>query len=395
MPQNIPTTKQIKENNLANYESELSQTSPAVDKAFLKVQSSINAMNFTQLYKYGVERTLQNLVLTASGDGLDLLGNNRGVVRKPAESAVLEIELPGTNGTVIPITTDFIGDSNGERYFLNAPGLIGGGVAVLDVTAENSGVSGNLNLTDILNIGTQIPGAESQATVTDILNLGVEKETDDAYRIRILDVLRSQGGGSNSADFRIWAQAVAGVARAFPYSGNPDSLELNNGSAVPPERTVFVEADTGIDPDGIAPSGLLDDVRDALNTDPETGLSRQGLGLTDETLFVESITRIEFFVRINNLDIALDQEAQVKTDIETALTQYFLSLNPYVDGLDPIFTRNDLITDLTISDVVQDVLSAAGGSADSLIFGTSFPTSLFNYRLSPGEKAKAGSITYV
>ena len=57
--------------------------------------------------------------------------------------------------------------------------------------------------------------------------------------------------------------------------------------------------------------------------------------------------------------------------------------------------RNDLVTDLTVSEVVQDILSANGGSATAVSFGLIIDTFIPEYRLQPGELAKSGGVTYV
>ena len=388
---NIPTTQEIADQNLANLESRLGQNAPLADKAFLRVLALMEALGYTSLYKFGVDRAKQNLALTAHGEDLDRLGVEYGVPRKPAEAAVLTISLPADNGTLIPATIDFIGVANGVRYFPNASAIAAGGFAVLDVTAEDTGVVGNLQVADTLSIGTQIPGAESTADVTVIVNVGADGESDEVYRPRVLDEIRSEGGGGNSFDYRKWSQEVAGVARAYPFAGQPAAV------GTPPDRTVFVEADITIDPDGIAPTALLDEVRASINTDPLTGLTRQPLGLTDSTLWVESITRTAYYIEITNLQIDVAIEAETKTEIETALTNYFLSLAPYVSGLD--FERNDTITALTISDIIQDILTARSGSATDIRFGLAAAvfTSTIEV-LDPGEKAKladTGGIVYV
>jgi len=388
---NIPSTQEQSDQNLANLESRIGQDSPLADKAFLRVVAIMEAMGYTSLYKFAVNRANQNLALTAQDEDLDKLGIEYGVTRKAAEAAVLTISLPADNGTFIPATIDFTGDANGVRYFPNFSTIAAGGVAILDVTAEETGVAGNLQINDTLSIGTQIPGAESTATVTAILNIGAAEETNEAYRARVLDEIRSEGGGGNSFDYRKWAQEVAGVIRAYPFAGQPTII------GTPPDRTVFVEADTTIDPDGIAPPALLDEVRDSITTDPLTGLTRQPLGLTDSTLWVESISRTAFYVEITNLSVDIAIEAAVKAEIETALINYFLSLAPFVSGLD--FDKNDTITALTISDIVQDILSARGGSATDINFGLSFGiyTSTIE-TLDPGEKAKladTNGIAYV
>jgi uncharacterized phage protein gp47/JayE len=391
MPITIPTTQEQYEDNLSTFESKLNQTSPLNDKAFLRVLSAVQAGQGTGIYKYIAERILQVFAITATGIDLDVIGGNYGIVRKAAESAQFTITLPGTNGTVIPITVDFVGDANGVRYSNDAAGIVSGGIATLNVTANSAGVDGNLNVSDTMSIGTPIAGAESQATITVQTNTGTEQETDDDYRIRILDVIRAIPGGGNAADYRIWSQEVAGVARAYPFSGLPVGM---TGSA-PPERTVYIEATTTIDPDGLAPSSLLDEVREIITEDPDTGISRQPLGLTDDTLYVESIIRITFYVSISGLTVDSNIEAQVKSDIEDALELYFRAVRPYVDGLDSPLDRNDIMTDPSVSSVVQDVVEANGGSVESVAFDTAPGSSIPSYQLAQNELAKLGAVAYV
>jgi len=391
MSVNLQTTQEIIDQNLANFEAALNQNSPLNDKAFLRVLSTNEGAMFTSLFKYGAERVLQNLVLTATAEDLDGLGNEYGKPRNLAQSTVLTFTLPGTNGTLIPSSVRFVGDPNGVTYIPDSDQTITGGIATIVGTAEEAGVSGNLNVSDTLTMDTEIAGAETVATVISVDTTGTEEETDDNYRVRILDVIRSQGGGSNTADYRNWSQEVAGVARAYPYSGRP----VADPTATPPNRTVFVEADTSIDPDGLAPSSLLTSVRESITTNPDTGVARQALGQTDDLLFVISIIRTPIFIEIRNLDVAAELESQLKSDISTALTAFFLVMKPFVDGLDPLFDRNDLITDLTVSAIVQDLLSASGASATGVGFGLSVGSFLASYRLDPGEKVKLGTITYV
>lgn len=387
---NIPTTQTVKDRNLANLESNLNQTSPLADKAFLRILAAMEAMNHTELYKYAVERVLQNLALTATGDDLDIIGQEFSIIRKVAEAAVLNISLPATNGTVIPASVDFMGDSNQVRYFPDAGAIAAGGAAIFKVTAENVGVAGNLDVGDTLSIGTQVAGAETTATITTVDNIGTEEETDTAFRARILTAIRATTGGGNAADYKAWAEEVAGVFAAYPYAGKP----AGGGTSYPGDRTVYVEADTAINPDGIAPQALLDEVRDSLNTDPDDSESRPPLGLIDATLYVETIYRTAIYVEVRSLDVSADIEAQVKGDIEEALTAYFLSIKPYLPGIDILTERNDSITDLTVSDIVQDILTANGGSAQGVGFGPSVGVFYSIYLLNPGELAKLGSVSY-
>ena len=402
MPLNIPTTQEITDRNLSNLESALGQNTPIAPKAFLNVLAAMEAMGYTDLYKFLAERTKQVLAITAFGAGLDTIGSEYGVIRKPAEAAVFQIIINGIPDTIIPATVDFVGDANNVRYSLSGPVTIGApGFSTPAVTAQTLGVVGNLLGGDTTVIGTQVAGIENAQLVSNILNIGTETESDDAYRNRILTVIRATPGGGNAVDHKIWAEAVSGVERAYPYSGRPDGSPpgLDTGSAVPADRAIWIESTTAINQDGIPPSSLLDEVRDNINNDPVTGASRPPLGLTDSTLYVEPIVRTELFVLITNFDEGTGSEIDIKADIETALTQYFLSLRMFVVAIDIPSERNDLITEVTLSAIVQGILDAGDASAESVEFGlaTTVPSPLANYELDAGELVKlgeTGGITY-
>lgn len=384
----IPTTQEITDQNIARFESALGQTSPLQEKAFIRVLSAVEALTATGLYKFAVERVKQTLALTATGDGLDALGSEYSTPRKLSASTVLSITLPALTGTVIPATAGFIGAANGIRYYLDASIEAAAGVATLSVTAETPGIAGNLVAGDSLTIISPVAGADQTATVASVSTIGADRETDTAFRPRVLFAMRATTGGSNATDFKIWAEGVEGVLRAFPFAGKP------TGTSYPGDRTVYVECDSTIDPDGVPPTGLLDDVRAALNNDPVTGRSRQVLGLTDATLYVEPITRSAVAVQVTNLTTPVGQDATVKAALSDALDAYFSSLVTYVEGVDLVQDRNDQITTLSLGQVLQDVLKALASSADGATF-TVAATPYDSYQLSAGELTKTGAITYV
>jgi hypothetical protein len=158
---------------------------------------------------------------------------------------------------------------------------------------------------------------------------------------------------------------------------------------------VYVESTTAIDADGIAPPALLAAVRDSINTDPDTGLSRMLLGLTDATLWVESIIRTSVFVEIRDLDVEAAKEALCKADIATALDLFLRTAAPFVDGVDLVQERTDTITSLSVSEIVQDVLAAYGAHAQGIGFGLVVGVFIPLYLLNPGELVKLGGVSYV
>jgi hypothetical protein len=364
MSYKIPTSQELADGHTSRLESQLGQDSPINDKAFLTVLGVIEAGFDIGLYKYAADRVKQNLALTATGDDLDRIGNDNYTPRKQETAAILVATLPATTGTVIPVSREFVGDSNGLRYKTEAEVTAVAGVATLTLRCTEAGTDGNLDNGNTLSISAQVAGAETQATVTSTDTLGANKETDADYRPRVLFAQRAMTGGGNAADHKIWGEAVTGVKTIFPWSGRPDG----EGTSYPGDRTCYVEATTDIDPDGIAPPVLLAAVRSAMTTDPETGESRFVLGHIDENLYIESIIRTQVNVIIEGFYAPEDTEADCKDDIETSLTAYFLTLKPFIAAIDLIQEKNDVITIVAISEVVQDVLKSYGGYATDIKF---------------------------
>jgi hypothetical protein len=392
MSLNIPNTQTQIDANIARIESKLSQSTPKTDKSFTNVMAVIQALQFTSIYKFAAERALQNYATTATGDDLDLIGNNYKVPRNIAIASQLTITIPAVTNTVIPVNTQFVGVANGVLYFSDAEVTAIASLATINVTAENLGISGNLQVGDELTIVNPMAGVENTATVTVELVTGTEKETDTNYRIRILDEIRKTSGGGNAANYRSWSQEVSGVARAYPYAGKPHDDPLADE---PPDRTIYIEVTPDIDPDGIAPAGILTSVRTAITTDPITGESRQPLGLTDESLYVEPIYRTEIFIQISGLDVQAAIILQVQSDILTELTNYIKSVRPYIDGLDILAERNDVISSPSVSEVVQSVLSAVGGNCEAVGFGLVLGSTLPKYTAGQGETFKLVDVNYV
>ena len=389
-PQEL-TLQQLIDNTRANFETELNQEIPQVDKAFLSVESVALATLTKQLFKYGQHKTLQALAITATNDGLDIIGVNYDAPRKGAVPTNIEVSIVSDPGKTIDTDNYFTSTSNGLRYNPDSAASESGGLIILNLTCTEAGSIGNLNDAEELAIGIQVAGVESIATVLMTNVVGSDVESDAAYRQRLLAVIRAVGGGANSSDYRTWAEEVEAVFRAFPYTGRP----VDDPQAPPPARTVYIQAQESVDPDGIAPPALLDQVKENIITDPITGKHRQPLGLTDSTLYVQSIVRDEIFVDISGLAFPAGQEQAVKDELDVAVGLYLSeTLRPFVIGLDPEFERNDKITKISISNVVQDTLTANQASAQDIQFGFTFGVWILEHDLEPGQLVKLGAISY-
>ena len=389
---NIPTSQDIADEALGFIESNVNQTTPAVDVTYNRVIAGTIALAAVPQYKFAANLSLQSFAISATAEGLDSIGNNYDTFRKLAEASVLTITLAATTGTVIPQGHDFTGDQNGLRYFSDLEITAVAGVATISVTCEIASPDGNLvPAQDTLTIGTPIPGADSVASITSLDNTGTSDETDDDYRPRVLFAIRSVSGGANATDYKIWGEEVAGVRRIYPYTGKPLGSIIAD---FPGDRTVYVEATSDVDVDGVAPQGLLDEVREAFLTDPITGLARNGLGDTDENLYVISITRLSTFIEIRDLVIDATLDSAYKDDIATAFNLYFETLLPFVPGVDFEIDKNDTISGTSTGGVVDDVNRSYGANTSDVVFGFSPTTFAGATKLNPGELLKTGGIAY-
>lgn len=382
---------------LAFIESRLNQTTPSADKSYNRVLSGMLSMLLSQLLKLATDQAKEALTISASESGLTVISQGRNLPRRNAEATVITFTVNGSNGAVLETSVIWIA-TTGVQYIADAQVTIGvSGVGTVTATAQTAGVVGNLLNGAILTADRNIENAEQTGTVTGTNTTGANEEDLETWRQRLLDDERTTAAGSNSAEYRRNAELTPGVLRAYPYTGNPTFLQTGVGSINPIARTVWIEADTSIDPDGIPPASLLTTARSYIQTNQDTGQANEVLtGDGDSTLFVEAITRTVFFVTITNLSVSLDLETQTKADIETALKVYFRSVRAFIAGLDFIDDKNDEITTPSLSKVIQDVVFANGGTFANVRFDIG-AADLGSYIPVPGELAKladTGGVTY-
>lgn len=492
----IPTIASLIQQFLGNIEGFLNQTTPMGNKAYNRVIAGAQGMIAGGLYRYAADRAKAVLASTAVGTDLDAIGAEFGLVRNAAVAAVVQINLPCSDGTVLALATSFQGP-NGLVYqnlsAATAPssGLTGTGITVL-VSCLSTGSQGNLGVSSVLPLLQTQAGVTGPATVTSITATGcvtgTDTQDDPTFRQQILAVERAYGGGGNAADYRTWSLAVNGVQNAFPYAGLPyygalnaaneyaaqainisgsptggnftltfngqttatiaynagasayqTALQALTGAAsvavsllangaflvtgftvyapiqlgtnsltggtaptvwvnpnAPPARTVYIECTPAVADSGIPPQSLLNTVTAAIQKNSQ-GLANQPLGLSMDSLYVMPIKVTSFYVLVTSLSVPSGQVGTVQAAVLSAVQSFFNALVPYIDGVDPPFTRNDLITSPNISSAVQAVLKAYGASCQAVGFGIAAGSYLSTYQLGQGEQATlaTGGLTWL
>jgi len=392
-----PTTKEISDNIIAQLEASLNQTIPLLPKSFMRVLAKTLAGVFILLYKYGGFMFLQIFVQTASMN--ETVVNGKTIIPLiewgrligigdpvAATNAELQIDITVENQTgSLPSGTQLINADNGVTYItlgvvlLNAPTV---SVVILAASDQSggggAGAIGNLDPGAIVSFANPLANVARDAVVTIQAVTGADGESNEAYRQRVIDRFQKLPQGGAYADYEIWGEEAAGIINVYPYtSDNPGQVD------------VYCEAtpESSGDPDGIPTTAQLEAVLALINEDENGLASRRPANALVNTF---AITRVGFDCTVHGL--VVDNLATVQASIETAITEFFLDAEPFIDGL-TIPPRLDRITRAALIGLVEDIVTAANGTFTTVIFvETTLAGSLELYVLQQGEKAKLATL---
>lgn len=381
-----PTTKAISDNIIAQMDATFGTSLP---KSFTRVMAKSVAAVIILLYKYCGFNFLQMFVSTASMSPTEV--NGKTIIPlvewgrligagdpRPSDPAQLIIAVAvEVIGSTLPAAAQLVYVPTGAVYIttesvvLDAPTV---NVTVV-ATAEFSGTQGNLVAGAVLSFANPLSGVSRSALVVTQSVTGADAETPDQYRERVVNRFQTRPQGGAYADYKLWAEETTGVLRAFPYA-----------SDFPGQVEVYIESATEVD--GIPTTAQLEAALDSINYDNATGqATRRPVGAQVNTL---AIIRVGFSVEIQGLSV--ENEPDVRAEIESALTSYFLGRAPFLVGLS-IPPRADRITQTSVNGVIDDIVSLNNGvyTAVTLRRGAAITTL---YSLGKGEKAKLTGVAY-
>lgn len=393
-----PTTKAINDNIIAQLEASLSQTIPLLPKSFMRVLAKVLAGVFVIIYKYAGFIFLQIFIKTASFstttvNGVEispltfwgrLIGAD-DLVEATQAQMVIDITVTNQIGS-LPSGSQLINSDNGVTYItvgavlLNAATVQATVRAVADQAGDDgAGVIGNLQVSDTMSFANALANVSRVATVASITVTGADAETVTVYRKRVIDEFQKRAQGGALSDYESWSEEVAGVLNTYPYTSDS-----------PGQVDVYVESSTEVD--GIPTTAQLQAALDSIVLD-QTGLaSRRPANALANTI---AITRNGFDAEV--LGLSVDNLATVQASIQTAITEFFLNAEPFIDGL-TIPPRRDQISRSSLIGLVGDIVAADNGTFTTVTFAeNSNPNvDLELHVLGQGEKAKlATAVTFI
>jgi uncharacterized phage protein gp47/JayE len=395
-----PTTKEISDNIIAQLETELNQSIPLLPKSFMRVMAKAMAGVFVLLYKYGGFIFLQMFVRTCSSQDTTILGVTVNPlifwgrlvgVGDPTLATnaelIIDITVNDPQG-ILPSGSQLVNANNGVTYITI-------GSITLEQTTEQAtiravsdqsggggaGTIGNLNPGDIVSFANPLDRVARDATVSSQTVTGANAEDIEIYRQRVIDRFQKPPQGGALADYEAWAEEVPGIINSYPYTGDPGIVNVYSEATVESSGSA----------DGIPTQAQLDAVKASIELD-EAGLAtRRPVGAFVNSL---AITRLGFAINIDGISGVADL-AQVRSDIEDALEEYFLDAEPFISGIS-VSPRTDKITNTRITSIVEDIVTAANGTFTQTTFQlVGGGGNITDFPLGEGEKAKAEFITFV
>lgn len=391
MSLSTPTTREISDNILAQLESSLNQTIPLLPKSFLRVLTKALAAVFVLLYKYAGFTFLQLFVRTATYAETEV---NGATIRPLVEwgrligvgdpTAATQAELVvnvtvETQGGVLAAGAQLFSAGGAVYVTLSGVSLNASTVRAI-VRAVEPGTDGNLAAGDVLTFANPLADVARETVVTSQTVTAADAEATEVYRQRVLDRFQKRPQGGAYADYEQWGETVEGIVNVYPYTGYPGEVDVYA------EATVASSGSA----DGIPTTAQLQAVLDAINLDDGDRATRR-----NANAFVNAypITRTGFDVTVSGIAL-VDDLGQVQTDITAALDGYFRSAEPFILGLS-IPPRLDYLTQTRIAALVEDVVTAAGGTFSAASFRLAGPSAARNtYVLGEGEKAKLSTVYF-
>ena len=371
----IPTVAEIKARIVADIETEIGQTTPSLPKSWNSVIAGACAGVIVLLYQAALWVYRQIFPETADYAALVLLGKLVQIYPARSNQAVITANVYGTIGESVVSGTTLFKSDTGTIYLVTTGGVIGAvGYVECTLTAQTYGDIGNIEDGAELRIVTPDTALTGTAIVTGTTTEGADNETEASFRARVIARYKKRFTGGSPADYELWGLEAPHFIWVSPYAGNEPG-------------TVWIYGEVDNQVDGIPDTAQLATLKEYVTVDPEAGLeTRRPIG-AEITTFPISRKTFNFDISISGASTA------TKSDIETVLSDYLLSLSPYNEGV--TLERNDAVTDTGASSVVNDVARSNGATVISLIVRDGDSSSpLANYILYGGQKAKLGTVSF-
>lgn len=388
----IPTLAELQTQVQADLEASFDDTIPSFGKNFLRVFSGVIAGLLWLFYK-GLGFIQKNIFVDtadpeSAGGTLERWGRIKlGRNPFPARAAKYNVQVVGTIGATIPAQTTFKSNddsaSPGMLFILDEAFVLTSSPDQVIIRALEPGLDSRLNVADGLTTTAPIANVDKGAVIVSVSVEPLAAETIEEYRTKTEESFRTEPQGGAPADYRIWASDVQGVAKVYPYAK----------SGAPGEINIYVEATTvdSIDGKGTPSSGMLAEVADVIELDPDTTKTIEERGR--RPLGVFDVHELAVSPKDVDIEIAdfISPDADKQALIESSLDTLISSIRPFISGADVLSEKNDVLNvNKVISAILSAVPNADFGTVTLIVDGSPVDSITFNN----GDIPWLNSITY-
>lgn len=340
--------RELADQVLADIESKTNQNTPPVAVAYNRIVANAVAALHLSAQLHNVDQRKECFPQTASENiGLSLWAD---IVNRPRGSGVqatLQALATGTNGIVIGTGT--VGprwQSDGLQFSTITGGTISGGAAEIEVQCSIAGTIGTLQIGDEIALTTTIAGIDSIATITAINIPGEDQEEVEDWRSAIIQLAAFPPNIGTAAWFYNEAISIDGITRAYPYSSQ----------SYPGQVIIYAVADGNTD--GIPSAAQLEDVASIASEANKNVLWAYETLPNSEARLVALASPVDlYYVTITEGTPPLS--ASMKEAIEAAIDNYFLTRNPYIQGL--FLEDQGSVEAVGISSTIQNTIESQVG----------------------------------
>ncbi|ORM62213.1 phage tail protein [Pantoea rodasii] len=216
MPLTIPAQADIAQQYLDELVNQLPDADITQDSDHAVRANAISSVIWG-VYQYAGWELRQAFPDTADTDFLVMHARTRNLTRKQATAAAGGIILSGAAKTDVASGLQFRVKGNGTLYQTTESGQVDdAGSLTVAARAMTAGTAGNLSAGATGTLVSAPAGIDSTVTVVSMTG-ATDTETDDELLTRLLDVMRQPPAGGNAHDYKVWAESVEGVSRAYVF----------------------------------------------------------------------------------------------------------------------------------------------------------------------------------
>lgn len=356
---NIPTIQQLRTAIKADIETAFGNNIPSFGKNFLRALTFALA-GILKLFYLAIAFLQKNIFVDTAdpesqGGTLERFGRVKlGRNPFPATAGQYEIVVTGSVGAIIPASTTFKSNDDatnpGKLFILDSAFTLVTNPDTIVVRALEAGVESKMQVGEGMTSTSPLADISRSTTVATETVEPRAAETIEDYRAKALEAYRLESQGGAVGDYRIWSADAQGVKQVYPYSASGTDGEVN----------LYIEANVvdSIDGKGTPSAGLISDVEDVVELDPDITRPINERGRRPLQVIVNFLPITPLNVEIN-ISGFVGLTGAIQTLIFEAIKGEIDKIRPFIGGADILADKSDI---LDSNKIINTILNVRPGS---------------------------------